>query len=109
LGSIPLSIIFCIFMTFLYRVIIYKRLFNRSGRTVTCYYRSVSILVSTCVRATLVICHFSWMINNIFIVIKVCTIRDIIGLVVIILTRLSIFIFLGRARLLPSLSPYVPS
>jgi len=74
------------FLTLIYRVGIYKALFNVCGYPVLTRKASFVILVSTCTEVVLVVVHYSWMSRNVYTIRGPFILRNVfIALLVIIL------------------------
>jgi len=74
----------CIFLTFIYRVVIYKRLFVTRGSPVVINKCSFTMIITTYVEVYAVLTHYSWMSSNVLTVNKVITVRGVfLALVVV--------------------------
>jgi len=91
-----------VFITLVYRVIIYKSLFNSRGRRVLFFQGSVSALIATGIELLFVVGHFGWLRVNTLSSFKVHPTADLFVLLGVFVASIALAIFLrGGDKCLP--------
>jgi len=95
-------IVLSVFITLVYRVIIYKSLFNSRGRRVLFFQGSVSALIATGIELLFVVGHFGWLRVNTLSSFKVHPTADLFVLLGVFVASIALAIFLrGGDKCLP--------
>jgi len=88
------AMVLSVFMTLVYRVIIYKSLFNSRGRRALFFQGSVTALVATGAEIIFVVGHFGWLRVNTLSSFKVYPVADLIVLLGVFVANIALAIFL---------------
>jgi len=101
-------VVLSVFITLVYRVVIYKSLFNSRGRRVLFFQGSVSALVATGAELLFVVGHFGWLRENTLSSFKVHPTADLVVLLGVFVANIALAMFLrGGDKFLPVVSGLV--